>query len=93
MTKGSPWAKHCSGTVAMVYEKEASKIEDGAVNVLWERQSDFHKILISEPETSILSVNVDELYKNLDTIGMQYGPTFRNLVSLTAIPSKSASFG
>ncbi|KXX75271.1 Lovastatin diketide synthase LovF [Madurella mycetomatis] len=91
MTKGSPWAKHCSGTVALVYEKEASEVEEGSADALWQRQLGLHKALLSEADSA--AVNVDEFYENLDTIGMQYGPVFRNVVSLTAVPSKDASYG
>jgi acyl transferase domain-containing protein/NADP-dependent 3-hydroxy acid dehydrogenase YdfG len=91
MTKGSPWAKHCAGTVALVYEKGASEVEEGSVDALWQRQLGLYKDLLSEADSA--AVNVDEFYKNLDTIGMQYGPAFRNVVSLTAVPSKNASYG
>ncbi|CAO1603176.1 hypothetical protein XANCAGTX0491_006768 [Xanthoria calcicola] len=91
MTKGSPWAKHCAGTVALVYEKEATEVEEGSVDALWQRQLGLHRALLSE--TDCTAVNVAEYYKHLDTIGMQYGPAFRNVVSLTAVPSKDASYG
>ncbi|KAH8690349.1 lovastatin nonaketide synthase [Phaeosphaeriaceae sp. PMI808] len=91
MTKGSPWAKHCGGTVALVYEKEASEVEEGSVDALWQKQLGLRKTLLSASDSA--AVNVDEFYKNLDNIGMQYGPAFRNLMSLTAVPSKDASYG
>jgi acyl transferase domain-containing protein/NADP-dependent 3-hydroxy acid dehydrogenase YdfG len=91
MTKGPPWAKHCAGTIALVYEKEVSEVEEGNADALWQRQLGLHKALLSEADSAV--VNVDEFYKNLDTIGMQYGPAFRNVVSLTAVPSKDASYG
>ncbi|KAI4250880.1 MAG: hypothetical protein L6R42_008592, partial [Xanthoria sp. 1 TBL-2021] len=91
MTKGSQWAKHCAGTVALVYEKEATEVEEGSVDALWQRQLGLYKALRSEADST--AVNVDEFYKNLDTIGMQYGPAFRNVVSLAAVPSKDASYG
>ncbi|KAF3386431.1 Compactin diketide synthase mokB [Penicillium rolfsii] len=91
MTKGSPWAKHCAGTVAVVYEKEASEVEDESVDALWQKQLGSRRTLLSEADSA--DVNVDEFYKNLDTIGMQYGPSFRNVQCLTAVPSKKASYG
>ncbi|KAM5441355.1 Type I Iterative PKS [Microsporum ferrugineum] len=91
MTKDSSWAKHCSGTVALIYEK-ASEVEDDRLDdALWQGQLDMHKSLLSEADS--VAINVDEFYKNLDTIGMRYGPTFRNAVSLTAVPSMKASYG
>ncbi|KAJ5300725.1 uncharacterized protein N7443_005727 [Penicillium atrosanguineum] len=91
MTKGSPWAKHCAGTVAVVYEKEASEVEEDSVDALWQKQLGLRKTLLSEANAA--HVNVDEFYKNLNTIGMQYGPSFRNVQSLTVVPSKKASYG
>lgn len=91
MTKGSPWAKHCAGTVALVYEKKQSEVEEDSVDALWQRQLRLQKALLSEADSAAL--NVDEFYESLDAIGMQYGPAFRNVVSLTAVPSKNASYG
>jgi hypothetical protein len=91
MTKGPPWAKHCAGTIALVYEKEASEVEEGSADALRQRQLGLHKALLSEADSAV--ANVDEFYKALDTIGMQYGPAFPNVVSLTAVPSKDASYG
>jgi acyl transferase domain-containing protein/NADPH:quinone reductase-like Zn-dependent oxidoreductase/NAD(P)-dependent dehydrogenase (short-subunit alcohol dehydrogenase family) len=89
--KGSPWVKHCTGTVALVYEREANEVEDCSVDVTWQRQSDFRESLLKE--TDCVDVDVDHFYQRLDYIGMQYGPTFRNTVSVAAVPSRSASFG
>ncbi|KAI3391679.1 hypothetical protein diail_6958, partial [Diaporthe ilicicola] len=91
MTNGSPWAKHCAGTVALEYEKEASQVEESGVDASWQSQLGLHKALLSEAES--VAVNVEEFYQNLDTIGMSYGPTFRNVRSLTAVPSEHASYG
>ncbi|EFR00806.1 lovastatin nonaketide synthase [Nannizzia gypsea CBS 118893] len=91
MTKGSPWAKHCSGTVALVYEKDESEVEEGRVDPFWQKQLDLRKALLSTADSMV--INVDEFYKNLDSIGMQYGPVFRNVVSLTLVPSMGASHG
>ncbi|KAJ5135407.1 Lovastatin diketide synthase LovF [Penicillium bovifimosum] len=91
MSRGSPWAKHCAGTVAVVYENKASEVEDNNADALWQKQSGLRKTLLSEADS--VHVNVDEFYKNLYTIGMQYGPSFRNVQSLTAVPSKKASYG
>ncbi|KAL2784619.1 hypothetical protein BJX66DRAFT_348187 [Aspergillus keveii] len=90
MTKGSPWAKHCTGTVTVVYDKGPSNIEENS-DALWQQQLALRKALLSAPEC--LDVSVDAFYKNLDKIGMQYGPSFRNVQSLTAVPSRKASYG
>ncbi|KAH5418540.1 hypothetical protein HBI67_181380 [Parastagonospora nodorum] len=91
MTNGPPWVKHCTGTITLVYEQEASEIEEDGLDVVWQRQLTVWKALLHEAGS--VSLNVNDFYKNLDTIGMQYGPTFRNTASLTAVPSKNASYG
>ncbi|KAJ8106568.1 hypothetical protein ONZ43_g7025 [Nemania bipapillata] len=91
MTKGSQWVKHCTGTVALVYEQAVSDVEEGSGDALWQRQLSTHKALLSTTDGT--AVDVNEFYENLDTIGMQYGPTFRNVVSLTAVPEQMASYG
>ncbi|KAJ6788507.1 hypothetical protein PWT90_01621 [Aphanocladium album] len=91
MTNGSPWAKHCAGTVTVVYEAAESQIEEDNVDLLWQSQTKFGEDLFSHKDTT--SVKVDEFYKNLEDIGMQYGATFRNVTSLTAVASQNASYG
>ncbi|CEL10309.1 hypothetical protein ASPCAL13430 [Aspergillus calidoustus] len=90
MTKGSSWVKHCAGTVTVVYEKGPSDIEE-YTDVLWQQQLASRKALLSATESA--DVDVDAFYKNLDSIGMQYGSSFRNVQSLTAVPSRRASYG
>lgn len=91
MTNGSPWAKHCFGTVVVEYVKKAGEVEESSEDALWQSRLDVRKTLLSETEST--AYNVIDFYNNLDTIGMQYGPAFRNVVSLTAVPSKDASYG
>ncbi|KAH6869417.1 lovastatin nonaketide synthase [Thelonectria olida] len=91
MTKGSSWARNCAGTIAVVYENGPSEVEEGNMGASWQRQVALRETLLSESDSS--DVNVDNFYKDLEAIGMQYGPSFRNVVSLTAVPSKGASYG
>ncbi|OJJ02001.1 hypothetical protein ASPVEDRAFT_887593 [Aspergillus versicolor CBS 583.65] len=91
MTNGSPWAKHCAGAVTVVYEKGASDIEQDSGNASWRRLVASRTTLLSEAES--VNVDVSTFYKNLEAIGMQYGPSFRNVKSLTAVPSGKASYG
>ncbi len=38
-------------------------------------------------------MDVNEFYDHLEVIGMEYGPLFRNVVELSAIPSQHAAYG
>jgi len=91
VTNGPQWLRHCTGTITLVYEQEASGIEEDGLDVVWQRQLAVQRSFLREADS--LSLNVDDFYNDLDTIGMQYGPTFRNMVSLTAVPSRKASYG
>ncbi|KAI1422351.1 PKSN polyketide synthase for alternapyrone biosynthesis [Xylaria sp. FL1777] len=90
--KGSSWAKHCGGTIAIVYEKGPSEVEGNNVDAAWQKQVALREALLLSKADST-SVNVEEFYNDLDSIGMQYGPTFRNVRTLTAVPSQNASYG
>lgn len=93
MVKGSSWTRHCAGNITVVYENGPSEVEEGHVDASWRRHVALRETLLSEPGSSAVEVEVDEFYSHLETIGMQYGPSFRNVVSLTAVPSKDASYG
>lgn len=86
------WVKHCSGTVVLEYAPiGASEVEDPAVDALWAQQSKLYKQLSVHSKAE--SVDVGIFYDHLETIGMEYGPLFRNVVSLSAIPSLHAAHG
>ncbi|KAI1734273.1 PKSN polyketide synthase for alternapyrone biosynthesis [Xylaria scruposa] len=91
-SKGSSWTKHCAGTIAIIYEKGPSEVEGNNVDAAWQKQVALREALLLSKVDST-SVNVEEFYGDLDNIGMQYGPTFRNVKTLTAVPSKNASYG
>jgi acyl transferase domain-containing protein/NADPH:quinone reductase-like Zn-dependent oxidoreductase/NADP-dependent 3-hydroxy acid dehydrogenase YdfG len=90
-TTGTAWVKHCNGTVAIEYEKAASHIESENVDVEWQGRRQFHKKISTESAHD--AVNVSDFYSHLEGIGMQYGPMFRNVVALNAVPSSRASYG
>ncbi|KAI0204323.1 PKSN polyketide synthase for alternapyrone biosynthesis [Astrocystis sublimbata] len=88
----SSWSKHCAGNIAIVYEKGPSEVEGDNVDAAWQKQVALREtLLLSEADSK--SVNVEEFYNSLDSIGMQYGLTFRNVKTLTAVPSQKASYG
>lgn len=89
---GTSWTKHCSGTLMLEYAATGvSEIEDSAVEPAWANQSELYKQLIADSTAE--DVDVDTFYDQLETIGMEYGPLFRNLESLSAIPSLHAAYG
>lgn len=91
MANGSAWAKHCAGIITVEYATEISEVEENTVDALWQRQLLVRNSLLFDAGSK--SVDVENFYDKLDTIGMQYGQSFRNVKSLTAVPSQEASYG
>lgn len=88
-TTGS-WTKHCAGTVALEYTApSASEVEDTIFDAEWTQQSELYKQLTADSTAE--EVDVDGFYDHLETIGMEYGPLFRNTVALSAIPLRHAA--
>jgi acyl transferase domain-containing protein len=91
-TTGSSWTKHCSGTVALEYVLEDQEIDGpAAVSLAWNKQVAEYKDLLSAPDAE--SLDVDDFYDQLEANGMEYGPLFRNVVSLASVGSKKAVYG
>ncbi|KAI0386913.1 hypothetical protein F5Y04DRAFT_288708 [Hypomontagnella monticulosa] len=88
---GTSWTKHCSGQLQLEYDNGHSEIEDSGVDAAWVEQTQFLKKLKVAKATE--NVEVEGFYDHLETIGMQYGPLFRNVTSLTAVPEEKASHG
>lgn len=91
-TNLNSWSKHCSGTIVLEYAPTgSSKVEGPAVDIAWAQQSEFYKQL--SVHNTAKDIDVSIFYDHLETIGMEYGPLFRNVVSLSAIPSLHAAHG
>ncbi|PGH17660.1 hypothetical protein AJ79_01022 [Helicocarpus griseus UAMH5409] len=91
-TTGTSWTKHCSGIIALEYAAAGpSDVEESDVDIAWGQQSKLYKQLREDAVAD--EVDVDDFYDHLESIGMEYGPLFRNVVSLSAVPSMHASHG
>ncbi|GKT47554.1 reducing polyketide synthase FUB1 [Colletotrichum spaethianum] len=90
-TTGTSWTKHCSGSICLEYATADNGIENSPVDPAWIQQSKTYRSLIGDKV--IEEVDVDTFYDHLQTIGMEYGPLFRNVVSLTAVPTQKSSYG
>ncbi|KAF2839930.1 ketoacyl-synt-domain-containing protein [Patellaria atrata CBS 101060] len=89
-TTGTSWTKHCNGNIALEYvATSVSEVEDTMIDAEWAQQSELYKRITAD--SSAEDVDIETFYDHLETIGMEYGPLFRNVVSLTAIPSMHAA--
>ncbi|KAF2129725.1 ketoacyl-synt-domain-containing protein [Dothidotthia symphoricarpi CBS 119687] len=89
-TNGTSWTKHCYGSIALEYTIDTSHVEDAvALGAEWERHTILYKKIQDDSTAEI--VHVDGFYEHLERIGMDYGPLFRNVVSLTTVPRLHAA--
>ncbi|KAF5136329.1 Reducing polyketide synthase PKS1 [Metarhizium anisopliae] len=79
-------------TVLLEYTSELQcKVEEYVVDVQWWEQRQRHQLLPNDDAAEF--VDVDAFSDHFQKIGMEYGPLFRNVVSLQAIPSSKTSYG
>ncbi|PSN59370.1 lovastatin nonaketide synthase [Corynespora cassiicola Philippines] len=88
-TSGTTWMKHCFGTVSLVYTMRYSDIEELQADLEWQQRSLVYQQL--SRDTTADQVDVDNFYDHLERIGMEYGPLFRNVVELAALPDRRAA--
>jgi acyl transferase domain-containing protein len=91
-TVSASWTKHCHGTVALEYKQDAqSEIQSVGDDAEWSVLTQQYQRYTSTSTAEV--VDVEDFYDHLQSIGMEYGPLFRNVVSLHALPSNKASHG
>ncbi|KAK0701130.1 hypothetical protein B0T21DRAFT_405823 [Apiosordaria backusii] len=92
-TTGDSWTRHCHGTLSLEYTPSGpSEVEDPTTTIdPWTEHTTRYKQLSSSPTAE--EINVDQFYDHLETIGMEYGPLFRNVTSLYAVPAQHAAHG
>lgn len=91
-TVANSWVRHCRGSIALEYEQSReSDVEESAADLEWLEQTAMYRLLVDDDSAE--DVDVEEFYDHLQTIGMEYGPLFRNVSSLKALPSARASHG
>ncbi|KAL0933411.1 pksn polyketide synthase for alternapyrone biosynthesis [Colletotrichum truncatum] len=82
------WTKHCHGSLTLEYDGEDSK---GLISSkTWNDLAPDWK----ETESQISkNVDMDDFYDDLESIGVEYGPSFRNVRQATAIVGEHSVFG
>ncbi|KAI0406744.1 ketoacyl-synt-domain-containing protein [Xylaria palmicola] len=86
-TGNNAWTKHCFGRFKVLLEKESSAIRDVSGEE-WSIHTEAYEALKKLPAKP---VDIEKLYRQLQSVGMEYGPTFQNLETLFAIPDTKAS--
>ena len=84
---GDDWIEHCSGYIAVDYETAPGPVDAGLEAqeeaALWQRN------LIAARQRCTIPMDTQELYDNLVTAGLTFGPLFRNLSDVYGTADKS----
>lgn len=83
------WTKHCFGQFNIILEREPSPIHD-LTRGDWSAHVEEYETLKNLPSKPH---DPKKLYRQLHTIGMEYGPTFQNLESLRVSSRPRSCFG
>ncbi|EKG10393.1 Beta-ketoacyl synthase [Macrophomina phaseolina MS6] len=81
------WTRHSWGSFAILYDDGVDK---AASTAEWQQQT---KTLEAIKSQAVKKINVDAFYDQLQAIGTEYGPTFRNVVEAAATPEKHQGWG
>ncbi|MCJ1396149.1 hypothetical protein MMC18_009038 [Xylographa bjoerkii] len=88
---GGSWTKHSFGMFSIIYGRASSDFEaDLETSVEWKSHVDTFED-IKYRATKIIDPST--FYKQLETIGMGYGPLFTNLISAAAISGEHTGYG
>ncbi|RFU27072.1 hypothetical protein B7463_g9261, partial [Scytalidium lignicola] len=75
--EGDSWTEHCRGKIALEYEVDTGPIDDGREAA--GQQEMFRELLAQTKENCKNPVDMTNLYAELETIGLTFGPLFKNL--------------
>lgn len=88
---GGSWTKHCFGIFSIVYEDVTSEVDSGNVDMAdWQKHTNILQQIRSQ---STLKVDTARLYQELETVGMEYGESFRNMAEVSAAVGLYRSYG
>ena len=79
VTEDNSWTEHCRGLINVVTPQKSANIINGDVQAAAEKN--FHARVIAEAEEKcVKDVDVKEFYTHLTNLGLEYGPTFANMI-------------
>ncbi|KXH41518.1 PKSN polyketide synthase for alternapyrone biosynthesis protein [Colletotrichum salicis] len=87
-SKGS-WTKHCHGTVGLEYENA----KEGASAPSEEEWRGMTGIYNRIKLNAVEDIEMDCFYDHLESVGVEYGPTFRNVFEAGAITGQHCAHG
>ena len=85
-SEDNDWTEHCRGLVSIQKTSYPNEV-DGARQA--EEENKVYRQTVAEARAQcIIDVDVKGLYEKLETLGLEYGPTFANLRSARAGPGR-----
>ena len=76
-TDGSPWTEHCRGLISVQESAQGTEVDGGRQAL--EESEQFHCMVSNFEKECINTIDDKEMYKSLDILGLNFGPTFTNL--------------
>ncbi|KAK0375860.1 PKSN polyketide synthase for alternapyrone biosynthesis protein [Colletotrichum limetticola] len=87
-SKGS-WTKHCHGTVSLEYEN-AEQYSAAPSEERWRvLTSDWNDLKHKDSH----EIEMEDFYDQLESVGVEYGPTFRNVFQAVAVTGEHCAHG
>ena len=82
-TEETGWSEHCSGLVSVVQDKETPN-EINGLRELTHRFQDYTNFVSKSEDSSKMRLDCSKAYNVMARAGMEYGPSFRNIVHAQA---------
>ncbi|KAK1710885.1 PKSN polyketide synthase for alternapyrone biosynthesis protein [Colletotrichum acutatum] len=88
LSKGS-WTKHCHGTVSLEYEKDEQYSAAPSEEKWRVLTSDWKDLKHKDSH----EIEMEDFYDQLESVGVEYGPTFRNVFQAGAVTGEHCAHG
>ncbi|KAI8156241.1 Reducing polyketide synthase FUB1 [Colletotrichum sp. SAR 10_70] len=83
------WTKHCYGSLTLDYENDTS-------NGLGPSETEWRAFAVERQDieqSASEELDMDSFYDDLESVGVEYGPTFRNVFQAAAVPGYHTACG
>ncbi|KAF4830615.1 Reducing polyketide synthase FUB1 [Colletotrichum siamense] len=83
------WTKHCYGSLTLDYENDTR-------NGLGPSETEWRAFAVERQDieqSASEELDMDSFYDDLESVGVEYGPTFRNVFQAAAVPGEHTACG
>ncbi len=82
------WVKNCSGLLGLIFDAGVVQSKDNDSQAALAKAK-FHRIKARASQP----VDMASFYERLESVGLEYGPTFRSLTSASVVEGEATAFG